>query len=47
MFGISFEGGEHGLLFSLAAVRLAQQAPCVEMSVAYSSICSISFIYHG
>lgn len=45
MFGISFEGGECEPLFSLAAVRLAQQAPCVEMSEACSSICSISFIY--
>lgn len=39
-------GGEYEPLFSLAAIRLAQHAPCIEMSAAYSSICLISSIYH-
>lgn len=47
MFGISFEGGECEPLLSLAAVRLAQQAPCIEMSAPCRSICSICFIYHS
>lgn len=35
MCGISFEGGEYEPLFFLAAVRLAQQAQCTEMSAVY------------
>lgn len=46
MFGISFKGGGDEPLFSLAAVWLAQQGPCFQMSEACGSIGLISFIHH-
>lgn len=40
-----FLRGEPEPLFSLAALSLAHQSPCIEMSAPCCGICSISFIY--